>query len=127
MQTRVLQFGLQRLLEKISDLPLGRGAANVQRVPGNLACSAFRAQKLRPDLRTIAMREHEPVAGTDQADNLRRGSLGVCTLLGNGSLFARADQGVSTNGKEHRLHKLLSVRIALTRASVLATRPVPAV
>ena len=52
------------------------------------------------------MREHDSVAGTDQADNLDRCPLGVCPLLGNRSLFSRANQGVSANGKEHGLHKL---------------------
>ncbi len=105
VQTGLLQFGLQRLLEKISDLTLGRGAANVERVPRDLARSPFRAQKRRPNLRTVAMREHDAVAGTDQADDLHRGPLGVCPLLGDRSLFSRANQGVSANGKEHGLHK----------------------
>ena len=93
------------MLEKISDLTLGRGAANVQRVAGDLARSPFRPQKRRPNLRAIAMRKHDPVAGADQADDLGRGALGVGALLGDGSCFSRADQGVSANGKEHGLHK----------------------
>ena len=107
VQTGLLQFGLQRLLENVSDLALGRGATNVQRVTRNLARSPFRAQKRCPHLRTIAMREHDAVTGTDQADDLRRCPLGVCPLLGDGSLFSRANQGVSANGKEHGLHKQL--------------------
>ena len=98
VQIRQLQFGLERLLEKISDLTLGRGAANVQRVARDLARSAFRAQKRRPNLRAIAMREHDPIAGADQADDLGRGALGVCPLLGDGSRFSRANQGVSADG-----------------------------
>ena len=105
VQIGQLQLGFERLLEKISDLTLGRGAANVQRVAGDLARSAFRAQQLCPNLRAIAMRKHDPVAGADQADDLGCGALGVGALLGDGSRFARANQGVSANGKEHGLHK----------------------
>ncbi len=105
VQTGLLQFGLQGLLEKISDLTLSRGATNVQRMTGDLACPPLRAQQRCSNLRTVAMREHEPVAGTDQADDLGRCPLGVCALLGDGSLFSRANQGVSANGKEHGLHK----------------------
>jgi len=93
------------LLEKISDLTLGGGAANVERVSRDLARSAFRPQKRRANLRAIAMRKHDPVTGADQAGDLGRGPLGVCPLLGNRSLLSRANQGVSANGKEHGLHK----------------------
>jgi len=44
------------------------------------------------------MREHDPVTGTDQADDLGRGPLSVCPLLGDGSRFSRANQGVSADG-----------------------------
>ena len=120
VQIGQLQFGLQRLLEKISDLTLGRGATNVQRMPRDLARSAFRAQKRCPNLRTVAMREHDPVAGADQADDLGRGPLGICPLFGDRSLFARANQGVSANGKEHGLHKQCAKdgQLSRTRPSV---------
>jgi hypothetical protein len=51
------------------------------------------------------MGEDDPVTGTDEADDLGRGSLGVCALFGDRSLFPRANQGVPANGKEHSLHK----------------------
>jgi transposase len=105
VQIGQLQLGLQRLLEKISDLTLRRGATNVQRVPRDLARPAFRAQKGCPNLGAIAMRKHDPVTGADQADDLGRGPLSICALFGDRSLFARANQGVSANGKEHGLHK----------------------
>ena len=105
----MLQLGLQRLLEKISDFTLGRGATNVQRKPGNLARSAFRPQKFGSNLRTIAVREHDSVTGADQADDLRCGPLSIGPLFGNRSLFSRANQGVPANGKKHGLHKLRSV------------------
>src|SRR5208337_751469 len=93
-----LQLGFERLLEKVSDLTLGGGATDVQRVPGDLAGSPFRPQQRGANLRAIAMREHDPVAGADQADDLGGGAPGVCALLSDGSLFARANQGVSANG-----------------------------
>jgi hypothetical protein len=105
VQIRPLQLSFQRLLEKISDLTLGRGATHIQRQSGHLARTPFRAQKRCPNLRAIAMREHDAVAGTDEADDLGRGALGVCPLLGDGTRFSRANQGVSADGKEHGLHK----------------------
>jgi hypothetical protein len=105
VETGLLQFGLQRLLQKISDLTLGRCSAHVERMTGNLARSSFRTQKRRPHLRTIAMREHDSETATDQSDDLHRCPSGIGPLLGNGSLFARANEGVSANGKEHGLHK----------------------
>jgi hypothetical protein len=45
------------------------------------------------------MREHDPVTGANEADDLGRCALGVCPLLGDGSRFARANQGVSADGE----------------------------
>src|ERR1022692_671567 len=100
-----MQFGFQRLLEKISDLALSGGATNIQGEAGPLSCSALRPQKRRPNLRAIAMGQHNPITGADQADDLARGALGVCPLLGDRSLFSRANQGVPADGKEDGLHK----------------------
>ena len=94
--------------EEISDLTLGRGAANIERVARDLARSAFGTQKLGANLRAIAMGEHDAIAGANQADDLGRGALGVGALLGDGARFARANQGVSADGKKHGLHRLLS-------------------
>ena len=100
-----LQLGFERLLEKISDLTLGRRATNVQRMTRDLARSPLRAQQRRPNLRTIAMRKHDAVPGTDQANDLGRCPLRVCPLLGDGPRFSCTDEGVSADGKEHGLHK----------------------
>jgi hypothetical protein len=51
------------------------------------------------------MREHDVEAGADQANDLHCRPPGVGSLLGDGSFFSRANQGVSANGKEHGLHK----------------------
>src|ERR1700687_3714459 len=75
-------------------------------MPGHLARSPFRAQKLSPDLRTIPVRDDDSVAGPKQSDNLDRCPLGVCPLFGDRSLFARPNQGISANRKEHGLHTL---------------------
>jgi hypothetical protein len=52
------------------------------------------------------MGKHDAIPGADQRDNLRRGPLSIRSLFGDCSLFSRANQGVSANGKEHALHKL---------------------
>ena len=51
------------------------------------------------------MGEHDAIAAADQADDLQRRPPGIIALFGNGSFFARANQGVPANGKEHGLHK----------------------
>src|ERR1700751_5674018 len=70
----------------------------------DLSRSAFRPQKFCTDLRTIAMREHDPVTGSDQADDLGYCPLSVCPLFSDRSLLSRANQGVATHGKEHGLY-----------------------
>src|SRR5271165_4399551 len=99
MQISLLQLGLKGLLEKISDLALGRGAANIQGESWDLAGAAFGAQKGCSDLRAIAMREDDFVTGTDQAYDLGGGALSIGALFGNGSRFSRANQGVSADGQ----------------------------
>jgi hypothetical protein len=105
VQASQLQLGLQRLLQNVSDLALSRSAANIQRMSRDLARSPFRAQKRSANLRAIAMGEHDSVTGTDQADDLGCGPLGIGALFGDRPGFARANQGVSANGKKHGLHK----------------------
>jgi hypothetical protein len=97
------------LLEEISDFTLGRGATNVQRESRDLACPAFRPQKFCSNLRTIAVCEHDPVTGSDQADDLGYGPLSICPLFSDRSLLSRTNQGVAANRKKHGLHRVTSV------------------
>ena len=51
------------------------------------------------------MREHDPVPGSDQADDLGCGPLSICPLFSDRSLLSRTNQGVAANRKKHGLHR----------------------
>ena len=105
VQPSLMQLGLQRLLQKISDLALRRSPTNVQRMPWNLAGPSFGAQKSCSYLRPVAMREHDVVARADQSDNLYRRASRVRPLLRDRALFSRANQRIPAHRKKHGLHK----------------------
>lgn len=52
----------------------------------------------------VAVRNYEPVSTANHADNRPRGAPRIGQLLDDGSLLTRANQGVATDGNEHRLH-----------------------
>ena len=77
---------------------------------GNLGWRPLGAEKGGADLRAVAVGDDEAVAVADEADDLARGAAGVGQLLGDGALFARANQGVAADGEEHGLHMTATVR-----------------
>jgi hypothetical protein len=107
-----MELVAKRLRQKIADLALGVGVANVEGMARHLVGSALGTQERGPDLRTVAVGYHKAIPVADQADYGFGCPFGIGQLLGDGSLFARANQGVAAHRDEHRLGHKVSGRTA---------------
>jgi hypothetical protein len=97
-KARGLQCVVERLLQQVADLALGRRVAHVQRLTVHLVRRALRAQQRGADLRAVPVRDHQADPVLDEPDDCGSRPAGVGQLLGNRPLLAGADQRVASDG-----------------------------
>ena len=90
MAESIFQF----LLDHIPDHALGFRAQDIQRV-GLIRLVGRALQGQQPDLRTVAMGDHQVVAGTDNACQRKRGGFHVAALDLGRQRFSAFQEGVT--------------------------------